>query len=210
MKNTPGKETIQFLLSWVITNGIVILIGLVTSFILAFLVFFGPMGYDSYEDTGTVFQQTLIMMICCVLTGIGLGYFQRRLLSRFFKVSKWWLFSIALGLIITELITGFICYRSGLVGRMELDYLTNVLVFSAYGLIIGTIQFFMLRAYFKHSIIWVLSNTLALGMGMLVAGSVYDNPLMILTYITGMIIYGSINGATFVWLLQSKEPDHKL
>jgi len=205
MLNTSAKDRFRFLLKWVITNGSVILIGLIASGIIGFIVFFFLMGYDSYEDVGTPFQQTLIMIIGCIVTGLGLGFFQRKLLNSHYKVSIWWMFSIPIGLVVAEVITGLIFNRFGLGGRGEVDYLPNVLIFYGYGLIIGTIQFFILRAYFERSAVWILSNTLALGSGMLVAGSVYDSPLMILTYISGVIIYGLITGATLIWVLKFKE-----
>lgn len=202
-----NKVISQFLLKWIVTNGLVILVAILGSLIVGYAIFFGLMGYDSYEDSGTPFQQSLIIIIDCIITGLGLGFFQRKLLSRVYKISIWWIFSIPAGMVIIELISALVCSQLGIGSRGELDYLPNVLIFSTYGLIIGTIQYFILRIHLHRSALWILSNTLALGLGMLVAGSVYDNPLMILTYLAGMIIYGAITGATLIWALKSKEKD---
>ena len=80
MKSTNKK--IQFFIRWLTINSIVIVIGLIASFILGFIIFFGPMGYSSYEDTGTPLEQTLMMIGGCLIIGLGLGFFQRRLLKK--------------------------------------------------------------------------------------------------------------------------------
>ena len=194
------NKKIQFLLRWLTINGIVIIGGIILSYVLGFIIFFGPMGYSSYEDTGTPLEQTLMMIGGCLLTGLGIGFFQWKILNRVYKISVTWLFTIPAGCITVEVIAGISGNYFGSPGRGGFDYMQNVLIFSGYGLIVGTIQFFILRKIFKRAVIWILSNILAFGLGMLVAGSVAGNSLMILTYLTGIIFYGVTTGATLMWI----------
>ena len=54
-----AKEKTRFLFNWILTNVLVITGGLIVSMILGFAIFFGLMGYDSYEDVGTPFSGEL-------------------------------------------------------------------------------------------------------------------------------------------------------
>ena len=202
---TNSKENTQFLFKWVGFNGLTFVAGLLVSFILGFLIFFGPMGYSSYEDTGTPLEQALMMIAGCIIVGTGLGIVQKKLLSRFFKVSFYWIISIPVALVVVELALFSVSSLVNMEARQETGYVTNVVIFSVYGLVIGLFQFFVLAKYHRNSLLWVLSNFLALGLGTCIAGSVQDDPLKIATFVAGVLVYGIITGLSLLWIFKGKK-----
>jgi len=120
------------------------------------------------------------------------------------------LYSIAIGIIIAELIIGIILWKLN-ISRGEFSFwennpLPHALIATIYGLLIGLIQLPLLRKHFFRSAFWIIASTLAWGVSILItAFRVTNDILLLITFILGILLYGAISGATLMWILKPKE-----
>ncbi len=97
------------------------------------------------------------------------------------------------------------------VNRGDLSFVENnplphALITTLYGLLIGLIQFSLLRKHFFGSAFWIVANTLAWEISILITAINVTNDFMLLiTFVLGTILHGAITGATLLWILQPKE-----
>ena len=202
------KEKIRFWIKWSLANALVIILVYPIGLIIGLFIS-EAMGY-SMEEWGTPFEQTIMKMGFGVLIGIGIGITQWMFLRKVFNVSSFWLYTVAIGFIIVELIAGIILWKMdinrGELSFVEGDSIGHSVILAISGLTIGLIQLPLLKKHYFGSVYWVIGSTLAWGMSVLITAISQESDVGILiTFILGAILYGAITGYTLMWILKPKE-----
>jgi hypothetical protein len=209
MPVTTKKEKIKFWRKWILANALVLILSYVISLLVMLLIAETIFGF-SVDEWGSPFQQTVLSIAAGIVIGFSIGYTQWRLLKRIFNVSSIWLYSVALGFIIVELFAGIILWKMD-INRGELNFIefnapAHALLLAITGLVVGIIQLPLLRKHFHGSVYWIIASTLAWGIGVFITAINQNSELaLLITFITGTILYGVITGATLVWILQPRE-----
>jgi hypothetical protein len=125
------------------------------------------------------------------------------LLNGVFRVSTTWIYTLIIGFSLTELVVCLILWQMN-INRYELRFiegnpLPEIIIFSICGLVIGILQWFVLKKYFTRCIYWILAS--ALGWGLCVSVTIISP----FAFFIGALLYGAITGTTIVWILQKKE-----
>ena len=208
MSVTTKKEKVRFFRNWTLLNaGVIILLYPIGGIII--LIISGAMGYSN-DQWAPPLEQTIMLIVFGALIGFGIGITQWLLLKRVFNVSSFWLYSVALGFIIFELIAGIILWKldinRGELSFVEFNALAHTLILTITGLIIGIIQLPLLRKHYSGSVYWLIASALAWGISILITAIDQKSELaLLITFIIGALLYGAITGATLLWILQPKE-----
>jgi hypothetical protein len=197
---------IQFWISWTLLSFFIIPVTYMISLMVVLLVH-GAFGFNQMEG-GTYLSQTAMQVAGGAVIGLGTGLYQRFLLKRVFHVSSSWIFTLMIGFALTELIVCIILWQMGL-NRYELRFiefrpLPEALFFACAGLIIGLIQWTLLRRFFSNSVYWIFASTLGWGI------CIFVTLISIWAFFLGALLYGAITGATFMWILKRKEENLSL
>lgn len=209
MPVTTKKEKIKFWRNWTLANALVLILSYIISLLVVILIAEIIFGF-SVDEWGSPFQQSVLSIAAGIVIGFSIGLTQWRLLKRVFEVSSFWLYSVALGFIIIELIAGIILWKMD-INRGELNFIENnapghALLLAITGLVVGIFQFPLLRKHYHGCVYWVMASTLAWGIGVLITAINQNSELaLLITFITGTILYGVITGATLLWILQPRE-----
>ena len=104
---------------------------------------------------------------------------------------------------VTELIAGIILWKMGL-NRGELRFIEfrpipESFIFASAGLLIGFLQWTILRRYFYKSGYWIFACILGWGICIIVT------QISIWAFFMGALLYGAITGAALLWIMQIKE-----
>jgi hypothetical protein len=192
---------IQFWISWTLLSFFIIPLTYMISLIVVLLVH-GAFGFGQTEG-GTYLSQTVMQMAGGAVIGLGAGLYQRFLLKKVFHVPSYWIYSLVIGFILTELVVCIILWQLGL-NRYELRFiefrpLPEALIFACAGLIIGLLQWTLLRKYFSRSFYWVFASTIGWGI------CIFVTLISVWAFFLGALLYGAITGTAFVWILKRKE-----
>ena len=208
MSVTTKKEKVRFCRNWTLFNaGVIILLYPIGGIII--LLIGEAMGYSN-DQWAPPLEQTIILIVFGALIGFGIGITQWLLLRKVFNVSSFWLYSVAIGFIIIELIAGIIFWKLD-INRGELNFiegnpLAHALILAITGLLIGLIQLPLLRRHYSGNAYWVIASSLAWGISVLLTAIHHQSDLAVLiTFILGSLLYGAITGGTLMWILQLKE-----
>lgn len=190
-------------MNWTFLSFGVIPVSYMVSLIVVLLIH-GAFGFSQMEG-GTYLSQTVMQIAGGAVIGLGAGIYQRSLLKRVFHITSSWIYTLVIGFAVTELIVCIVLWQLQL-NRYELRFiefrpLPEALIFACIGLIIGLLQWTILRRYFSRSFFWVLASTLGWGICVLVT------QLSIWAFFLGALLYGAITGATLMWILRKKEED---
>ena len=79
---------------------------------------------------------------------------------------------VPVGIILTELAAGILLWKMG-INRGEFAFweanpLPHALIATIYGLVIGLIQFPIIRKHFSKSALWIVASTMAWGVSILI------------------------------------------
>ena len=197
MKN----KKFQFWANWSLLNTVFIPFSYMIS-LFAVLLVHGAFGFSQMEG-GTPLSQTLMQIAGGTVIGLGTGILQKSLLNKLFNVATSWIFSLIIGFAITEFIAGILLWQLG-INRWELRFiesnpLPEALIFAVAGLIIGLLQWVILKRYFFRSFFWILASSMGWGITVLMT---YFAGLF--AFILGALIYGAITGATLMWVMKPK------
>ncbi len=208
MDTKTKKEKNHFWSKWILFNALGLFIGYAISMFISVLMDFND--HVEYEWSSPIYQTTKFIIVGTFI-GLCVGFTQWLLLRKRFKVSLFWVFSVALGFIIAELIIGFALWKQD-INRDTLTFIESgkpaayVLIKFFTGLIIGLIQLPMLREYFSKVYYWIFASSLAWGISALIPAIMpRSNYAFVITFILGFLLYGSITGAVLTWLQPSKE-----
>ena len=209
MSVSTNKEKVQFWWKWTLINALVLILSYIISVFV--ILFIAESIFDnSIDEWGSPFEQTVGQIALGIVIGFSIGITQWRLLRKVFNVSSFWLYSVAIGFTILELIAGIILWKldinRGELNFIESNVLAHALLLAITGLIIGIIQMPLLKKQYAGRVYWVIASTLAWGTSILITAIDQDSELaLLITFIIGAILYGAITGATLMWILKPKE-----
>ena len=162
MRNLSNK---QFWRKWMIQTTLVFIFGIIFSGIIGFIL--GGL-FQSF------FNGALVSIISYSVMGAGAGasiaFIQRKILKNEIKLSWSWILAGAAGLTITNLTAGFTLWALGsdLDMNSSLQFLfVFFLIFSIGGGISGILQASILDKRFLNAKPWILTNSLAWGVAIL-------------------------------------------
>jgi len=209
MLPTTKQDRFRFWRNWTLFNSLGLFIGYIISFIIGAIMAFKVFDL-SKEEWGSPLEQTISYMVSGAIIGLCIGLTQWLLLRKRFKLSSFWVYSVAIGFIIAELIIGFVLWKLN-INRGEHTFIegkpvTHALILTFTGLIIGLIQLPMLKRYFSEVAYWIIASALAWGISILLTAIMHQSDMAVLiTFVLGILLYGAITGATFTWFLRPKE-----
>lgn len=210
MNINSNKEKFRFWRNWTLKIALVLIISYIISLLVMISIAENIFGF-SMDEWGTPLQQTVLSIAAGIVIGISIGFTQWRLLRRVFNVSVFWMYSVAIAFIIVELIAGVILWKMGInrgeLSFLEGDPLSHAFILAITGLLVGIFQLPLLRKEFYGTGYWIVANTLAWGLGVLLTAIDTGSDIgLLLFFIIGIILYGAITGATIMWILQKREP----
>ena len=200
-------DKMKFMRNWTFLNAAFFVIGYIL--LLLFSVIMMASIDLPKDEWGSPLLQTVWQIGNGILFGSSIGFIQWRLLRKTFSVPKSWILLVPTGIIITELIVGIFLSRMGL-NRGEFTFwennpLPHALIASIYGLVIGLIQFPLIRKQFSRSSFWIVASTLAWGASILITAiNVTNDIFLLITFIIGILLYGFITGSVFIWILKPR------
>ena len=209
MSLSTNIEKVQFWWKWTLINALVLILGYIISVFVVLLI--NEIIFENTVDEwGSPFEQTVVQIALGIVIGFSIGITQWRLLRKVFNVSSFWLYSVAIGFTILELIAGIILWKldinRGELNFIEFNALAHALLLAITGLIIGIIQMPFLKKNYAGNVYWVIASTVAWGISILITAIDQDSELaLLITFIIGAILYGAITGATLMWILKPKE-----
>jgi hypothetical protein len=201
METKTNQGKFRFWMYWTLLSLAIIPLTYIVSEIVVLLVH-GAFGFDQMEG-GTYLSQTAMQVAGGAVIGLGTGLYQRPLLKKFFHISPAWIYTLMIGFAVTELIICLILWKMNL-NRWELRFiefkpLPEALFFACAGLLIGLLQWRILRRHFAGSIIWIIASTTGWGICILIT------VISIWAFILGALLYGLITGTALVWIIKSKK-----
>ena len=209
MSVNTKQEKFRFWRNWTLLNALVLIFSTIISLIVMLLFAEVIFGF-SIDAWGSSFEQIIIAISAGAIIGFSIGITQWLLLRKRFSLSSFWLYSVAIGFILTELIVGIVLWKMDII-RVELSFIENnplphALILAITGLLTGLIQMPLLRKHFYRIAYWVGASTVAWGIGVLLMAIDTGSEIgFLLLFILGTLLYGAITGATLMWILQPKE-----
>ena len=206
---SKNKDQFCFWRKWTLLNA--------AFFVIAYIMvaIFGILAMEAFSlpknEWGTPFQQTIWKIGEGIIIGFSIGFIQWRMLRRIFNVSFLWVYSVIIGIVLIELIAGLVLWKLE-INRGEFSFwennpLPHALIAVLYGLLIGLIQFPLLKKHFANSAFWIIVSTLAWGFSILITAiKVANDMILLVTFILGILLYGAITGATLMYVMKKKEP----
>lgn len=207
MTINTNNAKFKFWRKWTLLNALVIIILYPVGLFISLMIS-EAFGYST-DAWAPPFVQVIMFIGNGVLIGFGIGITQWLLLRKNFNVSSFWKYSVAIGFVIAELIVGLILLKLD-INRGELNFvegnpLAHSLIMAMSGLLIGLIQIPFLKIHSYGKAYWVLASTLAWGLSVLVTSIDHGNEIsLLINFVIGAIIYGSITGATLLWILKPR------
>lgn len=200
-----NKEKFHFWISWTLLSLGIIILGYVAGGI-ALLLIHGAFGF-SLNDWGTPLSQTLGHVAAGAVLGLAVGLFQRSFLKKLFRVPVFWIYALIIGFVLTELISGIVLTQMG-INRGEIKFFEyetpgdppgESLIYAIAGLLTGFFQLPIVSKSFSRSFFWVLASTLGWGICFMIT------MISVWAFFLGALFYGAITGATFMWIMRTKE-----
>jgi len=201
-------EKRKFLRNWTLLNAAFFIIGYIM--MLLFGILMTEITNISMSEWPSPFEQTIWQIGNAILIGGSIGFIQWKMLRKTYGISASWFYLLPAGMIFTELIAGILLWKMG-INRGELVFwesnpLAHALIATIYGLVIGLIQFPLMRKYFFNGALWIVASTIAWGVSILITAIKAQNDIFLLiTFIIGTLLYGLITGATLMWILKPKK-----
>jgi hypothetical protein len=173
-------------------------------------------------------MNTVVMLhIIGVLEGVVLGFTQWLVLRRYIKHIGWWVLATGIGSLIAWLISvKFIVVLALLSFNSTMTETTTVALRQAVfgmgawvGAVLGIAQWLVLRSHVHNGLGWVVTNSLAWGLGLLVSfmgvTGVKPGEFTIETAVVHIVtgaatgtIVGAVTGIALVWLLKPRLLKH--
>ncbi|HEY5749867.1 MAG TPA: hypothetical protein VIU12_27560 [Chryseolinea sp.] len=211
------KNEEKFWQQWILNYSLGELLGIGAAAIIARFLF---MEYSQAEHGQSPTLTGLVLTVAGTSEGLIIGYVQWRSLSRFvknFKPAPWitvtTLTSIAGWILILPPAVLIIFFFAKL---SLLNHYTSIFyTFSAgaaFGALISTCQFFIIRKFFNNALIWILANTMGWALSFLIlyfalsffSGSLVNTLLIILACISSGLVQGIVTGTSLHFLMSIK------
>ncbi len=186
---------------WIMHHTWVITVSYVIS-MMALLFIHDLFGFSMAEE-GTYLSNALMHIGSGFVLASGTGILQRELLKKHIKASFFWIVSLVIGFVASEIIAGIILWNleiyRGLINVFNTDdHFPESLIFASAGLLSGIIQFRLLKPYYKKRFYWIIASTVGWGVFIL---SAY---LGLIALLFGALLYGAVTGLAFSRLLECK------
>ncbi|NNL02350.1 MAG: hypothetical protein HKP39_08765 [Eudoraea sp.] len=210
MTIATNRKKLQFWTNWSLLSMGIITASYIVSLIAVGIVGMGIFGI-TYDEWGTPLANTLMHMTGGAVIGLGVGLYQKALLKKIFKVTSIWIYTLILGFVITELLTGIVLLQTefvrGQLRFIEFNPLPESIIVSIAGLLIGFLQWLILRKSFSRSIYWIIASSIGWWLIIFLPYTVglIDEQASIFAFIPGSFLYGAITGAVLMWVLKPKE-----
>ncbi len=172
--------------------------GVLLGWAIANVLGFGALGAISLVASSIPLPSGMFMS--ALVVGIPVGLAQWIALRRLAKVSIVWVLSVSIGLLMALLTLQVI--PDGLWGFAD-DESTPVLVlsFTFIGLLVGTVQWLLLRNLFSRALVWLLASSVGTGVAFwLVLGTGLINESGLISAIVVMLAYTGVTGLALEWM----------
>jgi hypothetical protein len=194
-------KTINDFIKWTLHHTWVIAASYLTGSIAGLLIH-GSFGF-TMNDEGTYLSNAFWSIGTGCVLALGTGLIQKRLLNKYFPMSFSWVWSLITGFVIAEGLAGFILWKAeiyrGLIGIFNTDnHLPEASIYTLAGLIAGTIQYSLLRPFYKKRFYWILLSGLSWGLLIL------TSYLGLFALLIGPMLFGAITGLAFYKIMDLK------
>ena len=204
MYSTSNKEKLKFCAIWTLLNITAFIVGSIVAF---FVVMFIRDAFNiPYEEMGTTFQDTIVGIGGLAVVGICLGVTQWLLLRKILKVSSVWLYSLAIGAIVAQVLIGIIDWKTDIIKSFgENNLVGGTIYISIIVLLVGLVQLPLLSRRFYNIGYWILASILP-GAVLISVISIINGQHLDWTIpaIVGFLVYFICTGATSMWILKPK------
>ena len=186
-----------FWVNWILLHTIGIpmlyLIGFLPAYVMG-----AWLGYDLTQWDSPWFDSAL-QLATETFMGLGIGIIQWQMLRKIIHIHKRWIFTVALGFILSELLVGYLLISTGQSRAdfrfLEQNTISETLIFLFAGLVTGLIQYSVLRLRFRKSGMWVWVSCLAWGLAIL------PTQVNIYAIFGGAMLYGIITSAAMIHII---------
>ncbi len=172
--------------------------GVLLGWAIANVLGFGVLGAISLVASSIPLPSGMFMS--ALVVGIPVGLAQWIALRRLVQVSIAWVLSVSIGLLMALLTLEVM--PDGLVGFAD-DESVSVLVlsFTFIGLLVGTVQWLLLRSQFSRALVWLLASSVGTGVAFwLVLGTGLINESGLVAAIVVVLAYTGVTGLALLWL----------
>ena len=139
------------------------------------------------------------MFASALVVGVPVGLAQWLALRRVAKISIAWALSVSIGLVAALLTLEAI--PDGLVGFDDESVPVLVLGFAFIGLLVGAVQWLLLRRQFSRAIVWLLASSVGTGVAFWLAlGTGLINVSGLVSAIVVALAYITITGLALEWM----------
>ena len=143
------------------------------------------------------------ILVSSLIIGLPIGFAQWIALRRVAPISILWTFTISAGLLVGLVVSPIL---GGVWGFLDDEsVLSLTAAYMTIGLLVGFAQWPFLWGRFAKSLVWPLSSTLALGMGLaLVLASDLINQSGLVSIILVFLVYATATGLAISWMSLSR------
>jgi hypothetical protein len=198
LKAIHNHATQSFWLWWLFAT----LVGTILGMVIAFL------GLTPLHNTSSHVAQAVRGFVIGSAFGATVGTAQWFVLRKYFDRVGWWVLLTFIGWVaFWELNT-----MNLLVKAQGIAFIPDLLNLAVFGVILGVLQWLLLRKKIHSAGWWVLANIVGMMIASLVTDAIStalqgDSPI---DFITSSIVWVIITGVCMVWLLQrSSSPNHR-
>ena len=204
MKTKTRKDKVRFCVQWTLLSTAGAVIG--STFGIIFFLIIRLAFNIPEEESGTILQNMIGLIVCTSVMGISIGLMQWYLLKKALKVSSAWMYSFVTGSIIAELSFGIIYWTTEIVESFgEDNLLGGAIIITTSMLFIGFVQLPLLRRQYANSGYWILASILPgviiISFIAIIQGQDLD---WIIPAVIGFFMYFICTGATLMWILKPK------
>ena len=141
------------------------------------------------------------MLVSSLIIGLPIVVAQWIALRRVAPISILWILSISAGLLLGLMVLDS-PIASGILGFTDYEsVLSLTAAFTTIGLLVGLVQWLLLRGHFTKSLVWLLSSAVGLGLGSgLVIGSNLIAQSGVISIILVVLVYATATGLAISWM----------
>jgi hypothetical protein len=147
------------------------------------------------------------MLVSSLIIGLPIGLAQWMVLRRVAPISLLWIFSISFALPLALVIVNSPIFL-GAFGPFGDESAIALIDYAAIGLVVGLMQWVLLRGHFFKSFLWSLFSSAGLGLGVgLALASDLINQCGIASIILVVLVYAIATGSAISWMPKSGRKD---
>ena len=209
MEPIAKKEKFRFCLIWALFNTLAFIVTAIVAFIVVMLI---RSAFNiPEEEMGTTLQDTIVGIGGLAVVGLGLGFTQWKLLRRRFRISSIWVYSLAIGAIVAQILMGIIDWKTDIVQSFgENNLVGGTIYISIIVLFIGLVQLPLLSRHFYNIGYWIIASILPGAILISIIAIIHGQQLdWSIPALVGFLMYFICTGATLMWMLKPKIDTNK-